>query len=271
MTQAGSMGAWLGVPALLSLAALLWCAALPAAEKDPASEKPDPAVARVRELLRGTDSFAVAEYLEADGDAKTVAQRYQRAMNALYWKQHDLPAVLVVARCGIHYCLSRAKGEPEARAVDLRGIGKSMAYDLASFTWPGWAEAGIHPTAADEAAGLDAARLNLRLAVELKRGAEPMANAHWVLGAQQLAAGQFAEALPSFQRSAEFARQHQNRGMELMAQGYGILTRLLEGKDPAAEGELRANAAALVKEKDGEFFRDQIATAHQVFAARFKR
>jgi len=258
------------LPLLLGLAALLCSTSTAAAEEKPAPEQLDLAVAKVQQLLRSADSLAAAEFLEAEGEPKAVGQRYYRVMNDLYWKRHDLPGLITVARLGIHYCVSRAQGAPEAEAAELRGLGKTMAYDLASFTWPGWNDAGIHPTPADEATGLDAARLNLRLAMQLKRGAAPMSNAHWLLGAQQLAAGQFAGALHSFEHSAEFARQDKNRGAELMAQGYGILTRSLEGKSPDAEKELRANAEALVKEKDGEFFRDQIETARKVFAARFK-
>jgi hypothetical protein len=256
---------------LLGLALLLVCTLADAAEEKPAPEKLDPAVEEVQRLLRTRDSFAAAEYLEAEGDPKTVGQRYYRVLSALYWKKRDLPAVVLVARAGIHYCLRRAPGAPEAEAAELRGLGKALAYDLASFTWPGWDEAGVQPTPADEATGLDAARVNLRLAVELKRGAAPLMNAHWMLGAHQLGAGQFAEAARSFEHAADFARQGQNRGGELMAQGYGILTRLLEGQDPAAEAELRANAEALPQEEDGAFFRDQIAAARKVFAVRFKR
>lgn len=259
------------LPALLGLAALLCGTSAEATEEKPAPEKIDPAVEKVQHLLRTVDSLAVAEFLEAECDPRAVGQHYYRVMNDLYWKRHDLPALVTVARLGIHYCLSRAQGMPEAQAAELRGLGKTMAYDLASFTWPGWDDEGVHPTPADEAIGLDAARLNLRLAVELKRGSEPLMNAHWMLGAQQLGAGQFPDAIRSFKQSAEFARQDKNRGGELMAQGYAILTRLLEGKDPSAEKELRANAEALPKEKDGEFFRDQIAAARKVFAARFKR
>jgi len=258
------------LPALLALAALLCGTSTEAAEEKPAPEKIDPAVEKVQHLLRTVDSLAAAEFLEAEGEPKAIGKHYYRVMNDLYWKRHDLPALVTVARFGIHYCLSRAQGMPVAQAAELRGLGKTMAYDLASFTWPGWDEPGIQPTPADEAIGLDAARLNLRLAVELKRGAEPLMNAHWMLGAQQLGAGQFLDAIRSFEHSAEFARQDKNRGGELMAQGYAILTRVLEGKNPDAEKALHANAEALAKEKDGGFFRDQIATARKVFAARLK-
>ncbi|MCC2668666.1 MAG: hypothetical protein K0Q72_1137 [Armatimonadetes bacterium] len=257
--------AWLALTVLVPVAAGEEKAA-------PQSQQPDPAVEPVRKIFRTQDSYAVAEFLEAEGEPKAVAQRYYRVMNDLYWKKHDLPALVVVGRSGVLYCLSRAKGADEKTATDLRGIGKAMAYDLASFTWPGWADEGISPTPADEATGFDAARTNLRLAVELKRGAEPMHNAHWVLGAHLLGAGKFPEAIRSFQQSAEFARQAKNRGAELMAQGYASLARVLSAPEPAAaEKELRVNFEAIVKEKDGEFYRDQIVAARKVFEARFKR
>lgn len=256
---------------LLALAVLLLCTVATDAAEKPAPEKLDPAVAEVQRLLRTQDSFAAAEYLEAEGDPKTVGQRYHRVMNALYQQQHDLPAVVMVARFGIHYCLSRAPGAPEPQAAELRGLAKTLAYNLAAFTWPGWDDPHVHPTPADEATGLDAARLNLRLAIELKRGPGPLLNAHWLLGAYQLAGGQFSAAVRSFEQSADFARQDKNRGAELMAQGYALLTRVLEGKDPTAEAALRANAEALLPEQDGVFYRDQIVAARKVFAPRFKR
>jgi hypothetical protein len=235
------------------------------------AEREDPAVAKVQAVLRASDSFAAAELLEQEGEPRTIARRYYGVMSALYWKKRDLPSVMVVARSGIHYCLSRAKGAPEAEAADLRGLAKTMAYDLASFTWPGWNEPDILLTKADETIGLDAARLNLRLAVELKRGAEPMLNAHWVLGAQQLAAGQFPAAIRSFEQSAEFARAAKARGPELMATGYALLAKQLAAPDAETEKALAANAAALVKEKDGQFFQDQITAAQSVFVKRFKK
>ena len=250
----------------LSIALILACVSGPSAQERPL----DPAVEPVQKALRVQDSYAATDLLEADGEPKAVAARYYRVMNDLYWKKHDLPALVVVGRSGIHYCLSRARGADEKTAAELRGLGKTMAYDLASFTWPGWAEPGIAPTPADEALGFDAARTNLRLAIELKRGAEPLHNAHWALGAHQLGAGKFTEAAASFQKSAEYAREMKNHGAELMAEGYASLARLLSGSDAAA-AELRANAEALVKEKDGEFYRDQIAAARKVFEARFRK
>ena len=251
--------------------ALVLAVALGCASSSSAQDRPlDPAVEPVRQALRMQDSYAATDLLEADGEPQAVAARYYRVLNDLYWKKHDLPALVVVGRAGIHYCLSRARGADEKTAAELRGMGKTIAYDLASFTWPGWAEPGIATTPADEALGFDAARTNLRLAVELKRGAEPLHNAHWALGAHQLGAGKFTEAVASFQKSAEYAREMKNHGAELMAEGYAALARLLSGSDTAA-AELRANAEALVKEKDGEFYRDQIAAARKVFEARFRK
>lgn len=246
---------------------LALCLVLPAGAQ---AVREDPAVTQVQALLRTSDRYAAAEWLEQGGEPRVIARRYFAVMSALYWKKHDLPAVLAVAPAGIHFCLSRAKGAPEAEASELRGLAKSMAYDLASFTWPGWNEPGISPSLSDEAIGLDAARLNLRLAIELKRGSDPMFNAHWALGAHQLAAGRFEEAVRSFEQAAETARSAKNRGQELMAAGYALLTKLVAAPNAETEKAYAANEAALVKEKDGPFFRDQIVTARRVFSQRFK-
>jgi hypothetical protein len=224
---------------------------------------------QLREILAEQDTFAAAEFLEAQGAPVEIGQRYHAVMRDLYWTHRDLPAVLVAARAGILHCLraSRAEGAERDR---LRGLAKTLAYDLASFAWPGWDEPGIQPTAPEESAGFDAARLNLRLAVELGRGPEPVMNAHWVVGAHQLAAGEFGEAILAFGRAAAAGRHAENPAGEKMAAGYAALARLLD-RQPEAEAELRACLEALETEKDGPFFSEQIQVARRVFAVRFPR
>jgi len=73
-------------------------------------------------------------------------------------------------------------------AVDrLRSTAKGLAYDVGSLTWPGWEEPGIDPTPEDLAFGRECARLNLRLAIELKKPALKISMAYWLVGADALA------------------------------------------------------------------------------------
>jgi hypothetical protein len=109
----------------------------------------------------------------------------------------------------------------------LRGSAKHLAYNLASFTWPGWNQEGITITVSDLVVGLEAARLNFRLAEELARPDKAKANALWMLGAQQLAAEDFQTAAQTFLRGKSHAHQANETSIERMLHGYAMLARLL--------------------------------------------
>ena len=99
------------------------------------------------------------------------------------------------------YCLGQTLSlEASSRQREkLRSSAKALAYDIGSFTWPGWEEPRISPTADELAAGRDCARLNLRLAIELQKPPERVSMAHWLLGAHALAARDFDLAEKEFQ------------------------------------------------------------------------
>jgi len=64
----------------------------------------------------------------------------------LYWKAHDFRPSSY-RRGGIIYCLSQSIAEGSSSAADeLRDVAKRLAYNVGSFTWPGWEEPGIDPT-----------------------------------------------------------------------------------------------------------------------------
>jgi hypothetical protein len=152
-------------------------------------------------LLREADSYAAVQHLQgASGEgALEVAERFDAAVRGLYWEHKDVSAVVTVARAGILYCLAKsAEAGTQEIADQLAGKAKALAANMGSFTWPGWAEPGCSPSRADMEAGLDAARLNLRLAEELGRPPERIEDAHWLLGAQLIAAGEPELALEEF-------------------------------------------------------------------------
>ncbi len=96
----------------------------------------------------------------------------------LYSEQDSFAAIM-------HLC----KLEDPELANKLRSGAKGCADDFASYAWSGWDEPGITITQADRAAGFDAARVNLRLAIELERGDLPTSRAHWMVGAYYLETG----------------------------------------------------------------------------------
>jgi tetratricopeptide (TPR) repeat protein len=226
---------------------------------------------KVRVLFEDGDSFQAIQFLSALGEPKVVAERYEDVVKDLYWKERAIPPMVTVARAGIQYCLTKAqeveKEDPEL-AVHLRSSAKTNAYNLASFTWPGWEEKGIVLSEADLVAGLDAARLNLRLAIELDKGALRVSMAHWALGAQLMAAGRHEEAVEAFTLSREKAHAALDKLYEMLALGYVGVAKILSGSQRAdGEKDLETAMEELreFKGEDGQFCINQLETAMRVF------
>ncbi|HYF34867.1 MAG TPA: hypothetical protein VD994_06200 [Prosthecobacter sp.] len=179
------------------------------------------------------DSYAAIELLEGH-EPVLAAAVYEQVQLECYWKRKDLPSVVALSRAGIQFCLGNAlKANDPKTAGAFRETAKGLAYNLASFTWTGWDEAGIVVTSADLKAGQDAARLNLRLAEELKRPAKGKANAHWILGAHELAVNRLPEAKEAFHRGKTHAVLGGETLMEQMFEGYSLLTEVLDSRDNA--------------------------------------
>lgn len=218
------------------------------------------------------DSYAAFAHLESQGTPEVVAVRYGKLLQHLHNERKDLPEMIMAARAGIDFALRQAKvheASDEKATADLRGQAKAMAYNLGANCWPGWKEPGITIGPTELTIGLDAARLNLRLGIELQRPAEPLAHAHWLLGAQLLAAKEYDAASAEFIKSAQKFAAANKPTEERMALAYEKLTRRLQrAEDAAARETLQAALAALEKldNDDARFFAEQIRTAEEVFA-----
>jgi len=220
-------------------------------------------------LIQEQDSLAAVEHLASQTDQLAATKAFSEAMRHCYWKEKNLSRAVALGRAGLQYGLTAAlpfqTSDPKL-AHELRSAAKGMAYDLASFTWTGWNEPGISITESDLRIGLDAARVNLRLAIELKKDALPLSRAHWILGAQQLAARQYLDAMQSFQKSSEFAKSANNEAEELLGLGFAALVQVVRTQGASGRDDLEAIKKKLLPLTDGEFFSGQIDTAHQVFS-----
>ena len=219
-----------------------------------------------------SDSAEACAFLEKQGDPVAVADLYANMVRHQYFARKDVASMVVFGRAGIQYSLTEArrrrKQGDKRGAATMTGHAKTIAYNLGANTWPGWNDRGITINRTDLAIGLDAARVNLRLGTELKRKDSVIANAHWLLGAHRLAAGQYEAAVTQFTKSAAKSRAAKTEDAALMADAYAALARLAATpKSAPAEKrfEMAVKALAGHNSKNAQFFVKQLATAKSIF------
>ncbi len=219
------------------------------------------------QLLRERDSYALVEMLEKQ-EPRLAAAAYAQLQLNFYWQQKDIATVIAISRAGIQHSLGgAARAETPAEAAILRGQAKALAYNLASFTWPGWGEEGIALSQSAMRIGHDAARLNLRLATELKRPDDAMARAWWTFGAHELSAGRYEPAREAFVKGHAHAVKSPDKALALLLEGYTAMVDALVKTDPAARAPFDKVITALQadKEGDGRDYATQLVEAFAIF------
>ena len=179
----------------------------------------------------------------------------QQVRQTFYWEKKDLATYVVVATHLLDTALVNAKGTSKAaQFFSARSLG--LSFDIASLTWTGWNEPGIAVTPALQAVGLEAARLNLELAQQQKAPKSVRDAAHFILGAQLLAAGDAPQAIRVWS-SAPDARS---------TRVWVLLAKVVQGEDPS---ELDATLHGLLAQggESGEIA-NQVQTARSVFVRR---
>ncbi|MCU0726595.1 MAG: hypothetical protein MUE73_12545 [Planctomycetes bacterium] len=223
---------------------------------------------QVLDHCRARDSYAAAEYVQALGEPPAAG----RAYSDLVFDLHDacaVPEMVAMGRAGILWMLERARvlaATDPGKAANWRRAARQLSYNVASFTWPGWGEAGLVISEADRAAGDEAARLCLRLATELGEDHSSLFASQWIVGAHRLTAGLPGPAVEAFGMAREHARSGGDAAAALMAEGYAALTALLSGT--GEEASLLAIVADLRKEgsEDAVFYADQIESVRKTLA-----
>ncbi len=223
----------------------------------------------VEQALREKESYAAIEIL-GRLEPLLAAKVYENAQLQLYWKRKDVAGMIAMSRAGIQHALTARQHAADVVDVDaLGGSAKTLAYNLASFTWPGWNEDGITLTLSDTAVGLDAARLNLRLAEELDRPNKANANALWLLGAHEIAAEMYHAARKAFTEGQTYAVDSGESSLARMLEGYELLADALENDDSArAQSRFDVFVSRLMKEDSQQCRRyaAQLSTAFSVFS-----
>jgi hypothetical protein len=226
----------------------------------------DPFVARVVYTYESAGLFDTVAVIERGAAAGEVARRYKQVIQYFYWKKKDVEATAYLSIEGIAFCrhtaaVAKAAGNTGGEK-ELLGVAKAMAYNLSSFTWPGWGGDSPKVPAHFEKLGRQAAGLNLRLATELAKEPIKVAMAHWLVGAHEMTAGQFAAATASFNTYKSIARRAGGVDHAFVADAYLALNRRLAGQDAAEADAAFGKAVKGLKQlesRDGDMFAAQMA------------
>ena len=208
------------------------------------------------------DVLAQLATLGATTDAEAM-DAYRAAMRVAYWDDKDVPSTLAIADAGVSRFRDAAGDGDESFALELRSAAKGLLYDVASFTWVGWDEPDVVITSAEAAVGLDAARSNLAMAIDLDKGDLPLARAHWMLGAHLLTSGGHVEAGRAFEASRASAVAAGADVEAELAVAFGALNGVAAGNS-GGEAALAASLERLGAMDNGEAFVAQATTARAV-------
>jgi len=218
-------------------------------------------------LEKGTPQEVVD--LLADCDPLLGTRVFGDLQNQLYWKWKNVQLASAMGREGLERGLREAEAldaVDKERADKLRAAAKGLAFDLGSFNWPGWDEPGIALHEEDIAAGFDAAKINLRLALDLNKPDLPLSRAHWLVGAYELATGDLVAAARNFTMAAERANCAGEPAEAMLNRGYALIaTQLANPDDGQPREEYASLRGQLETEKDGDAFVSQLETALKVF------
>jgi hypothetical protein len=234
----------------------------------------DATMQELRRRLDTVDRYSAVQYvLSQGGSDEDIAGRFAKLVRDLYWAEKGARGLVIIGQAGITFCLSRAealRAEQPERSRELLGLAKAIAYDLGANTWRGWGDEGVVIADADRIAGYDAARLNLRLGLDLERPKDKIALAQWLLGAHEMGAGDFEAALTSFRGSAALQREVGDEVSARLSDGYEGITRILAGQ--STEGQAQLDAALAFLDADSgdaaKFSAQQLRTAQLIFQSR---
>jgi hypothetical protein len=177
----------------------------------------------------------------------------------------DIDAYTYLLKLVIQHALDLSQTHP-AQAQDYVLAAIPMTFNLASNTWPGWADDFASKAKKHhQALGLEAARLNTELAEQAGLGPERRKNGFWILGCHFLAAGDFIEALEAFNTSRTLANEAQDDAFEVAVTGWMHLTNEVRGESRKPELDATVERLGELGE-DGKFYADQLVTALGVFA-----
>lgn len=180
------------------------------------------------------------------------------------FKGKQLGTYLLLARSVFE---SAIEGAARSKSAEDRNaylfVAKMTAFNIASFTWPGWNEGEIEEN--DREVGYQFSRLHMKISEQLDLPPDKRANACWIGAAHEMAAKNYAVARSLFSRAKVLGEESDNEETALMNQGWLLVIDILQG-DIEARSELKELHGRLTKlGEDGKFYAGQYDDALKVF------
>jgi hypothetical protein len=224
---------------------------------------------QIKDIIENADIYQAIQYINKQDTPEEAAEIYAGVVKDFYWKDKDVERTIIFGQAALHYLLLKVdefrNSEPE-RGFELKKQAKAMAFNLASFCWPGWNEEGILLSVENIQTGLETAKLNLRLADELGDESLSLSVDYWVLGAQYIATQNYEQALNAFGTQKKLANEAGDKLNELLADGYIGITMIISG-DENGQDFLGEAIKALTEDgsEDAKFYIEQFNTVLNVF------
>ena len=220
------------------------------------------------ETMKNDDYFKAVEYLSRQSNPLEILDAFKEIAKRLYWDSNDMAGVIIFSGAAIQYAQMSVQSVSVKEDVvgQMKEKAAAIAYNLASFTWPGWDKEGLEISITEQNIGMEAAKTNLRSIEEMGGGNLQLARAYWMTGAHRLTLHNTDEAIYCFERSLKYADWADNREETLLAQGYMILAQMLQSEKVDAQDLelLEKLKKKMVELPDGDTFVGQIETTYDV-------
>ena len=175
---------------------------------------------QARAILHEADTFAAAEFLHQQGPPDAVLDGCHALLHDCGASDRLPEGTLLAAAAALQYGLDeshRLARQDIPAALRLRDRVRLLAADLGRCAWPDVGDA------ATTAAGREAARLALRLTLELDCGDAAMSRAHRLVGRHWLVVRAWRAARHHLGLAAHYAQRAGLAGEAALAQGLAAL------------------------------------------------
>ena len=211
---------------------------------------------QVFELIKALKHDQAIELIESLESPEEVAELYSNVMKETYWIDKNGSSVVFFGKAGVVYSLKK----------NMKAWAKTLAYDVAANTWPGWGDEGVIISPEEMEEGLNMAKLNLILTLELNKPKDKVALAHWLIGAHLMAKVEFGLAIGAFEISQEISFEITDNQTVFVNDGYiGICKILRDDEDGSFQFQNAIKSLEDLGTEDSKFYVNQLKTARAIF------